>query len=150
MGQCGNGPEKSDVRTDGSRRAGVRRRVIRLAVVILLAYLGACVLVGLLQARLIYFPTRGYDATPADVGLHFEDLTLKTGDATSAEGTGAHTVARLSAITPATPDNGSTIYRAVQDKALTDMQGDLLSQLSVALEGSYGVTINQKALNDAY
>jgi len=88
------------------------------------------------------------NALPANV---IENLfTIKTGDATSAEGTGAHTVARLSAITPATPDNGSTIYRAVQDKALTDMQGDLLSQLSVALEGSYGVTINQKALNDAY
>ena len=88
------------------------------------------------------------NALPANV---IENLfTLKTGGATSAEGTGAHTVARLSAITPATPDNGSTIYRAVQDKALTDMQGDLLSQLSVALEGSYGVTINQKALNDAY
>ena len=88
------------------------------------------------------------NALPANV---IESLfSLKTGEATSAEGTGAHTVARLSAITPATPDDGSTIYRAVRDKTLTDMQTDLLSQLSSALEGTYGVTINQKALNDAY
>jgi len=88
------------------------------------------------------------NALPANV---IESLfSLKTGEATSAEGTGAHTVARLSAVTPATPDDGSTIYRAVRDKSLTDMQTDLLSQLSSALEGTYGVTINQKALNDAY
>jgi len=88
------------------------------------------------------------NALPAKV---IESLfALKTGQATSAEGTGAHTVARLSAVTPATPDDGSVIYRAVRDKALTDMQTDLLAQLSNALEGAYGVTINQKALNDAY
>jgi len=77
-------------------------------------------------------------------------FTLKTGEVASAEGTGAHTVARLLAITPATVDTGSSAYRAVEKKAQTDMQSDLLSQLSVALEGSYGVTINQKAINDAY
>ena len=88
------------------------------------------------------------DALPAN--LIDTLFTLKTGEATSAEGTGAHTVARLATIVPATPDTGSAIYRAVADKALTDMQGDLLSQLSSALEGTYGVTINQKALNDAY
>ena len=37
-------------------------------------------LIELLQARLIYFPTRDYDSTPADVGLPFEDLTLLAGD----------------------------------------------------------------------
>jgi len=87
-------------------------------------------------------------ALPANV---IESLfTLNKGDATSAEGTGAHTVARLAQITPATPDQGSDVYRAVQDQALTDMQSDLLSQLSVALEGTYGVTLNQKAINEAY
>jgi fermentation-respiration switch protein FrsA (DUF1100 family) len=38
------------------------------------------VVVGFLQGRLIYFPSRGYAATPADVGLAFEDLTLTTSD----------------------------------------------------------------------
>lgn len=87
-------------------------------------------------------------ALPANV---IESLfALQTGGVTSAEGTGAHTVARLASITPATPDENNAIYRAVADKALNDMQNDLLNQLSVALEGTYGVTLNQKAINEAY
>lgn len=34
------------------------------------------VLLHLLQTRLIFFPTRAYDATPADVGLAFEEVML--------------------------------------------------------------------------
>lgn len=75
---------------------------------------------------------------------------LRTGEATSAEGTGAHTVARLASVTPATPDKGNAIYQAVSDQAINDMQNDLLTQLSVALEGTYGVSINQQAINEAY
>jgi len=49
--------------------------------VVIAAYVGVCVVVGFLQARLIYFPSREYAAGPGDVGLKFEDLTLKTADA---------------------------------------------------------------------
>jgi fermentation-respiration switch protein FrsA (DUF1100 family) len=61
----------------------MKTRVKRLAAIVLLTYLGVCVLVALLQSRLIYFPTRGYPVTPADVGLTFEDLTLTTNDGIS-------------------------------------------------------------------
>jgi len=88
------------------------------------------------------------NALPANV---IESLfAIQTGAATMAEGTGAHTVARLTAITSASPDTTSPIYRTVAEQALNDMQSDLLTQLSVALEGTYGVTINQKAISEAY
>ena len=59
------------------------KRLVRLGWVVALTYLGVCVLVALLQARLIYFPTRGYPTTPTDTGLSFEDLRLKTRDGVS-------------------------------------------------------------------
>ena len=52
----------------------------RLIVIAALTYVGVCVVLGLVQSKLIYFPTRDYAATPADVGLAFEDLTLRTRD----------------------------------------------------------------------
>ena len=75
---------------------------------------------------------------------------LKAGEVTSAPGTGAHTVARLATVTPAAMDKNNAIYSAAENKTLTDMQNDLLSQMSAALQGTYGVSINQKALNEAY
>ena len=48
------------------------------------SYVALVVLVYVFQARLIYFPNlggRGLRATPADIGLEFEDLKLKTDDA---------------------------------------------------------------------
>ncbi len=61
----------------------MKKRAKRLLAVAVLTYLGVCVAVTFLQSRLVYFPTRGYDATPADVGLEFEDLTLETSDGVS-------------------------------------------------------------------
>lgn len=52
----------------------------RLILIVLLTYAGVCVLIGVLQSRLIYFPTREYHSTPKDIGLPFEDLTLTTAD----------------------------------------------------------------------
>ena len=77
-------------------------------------------------------------------------FALKTGGVTSAAGTGAHTVARLATVTPAQADEGSAIYRAVVQKAQTDMQQDLLAQISSALEGIHGVSLNTQAFNDAF
>ncbi len=59
------------------------RRLARLGRMVVLTYLGVCVVIALFQARLIYFPTRGCHATPADVGLSFEDLRLTTKDGVS-------------------------------------------------------------------
>jgi len=57
-----------------------KRWLVLIVIVALCAYVGVCVVVRFLQARLIYFPSRGYAATPGDVGLRFEDLTLRTSD----------------------------------------------------------------------
>jgi fermentation-respiration switch protein FrsA (DUF1100 family) len=51
-----------------------------LLAVAILTYLSVCLVVMFLQGKLIYFPTRGYDATPTDAGLVFEDLRIATKD----------------------------------------------------------------------
>lgn len=65
---------------DGARRPGVIRRAVRLGIIAALTFTGVCIILWGFQTRLIYFPSRGYDATPGDVGLRFEDLTLTTSD----------------------------------------------------------------------
>jgi fermentation-respiration switch protein FrsA (DUF1100 family) len=62
------------------RRKPVVWRIARILAGALFILLGVCVVLSLLQTHLIYFPTRAYSATPADAGLDYEDLTLKTGD----------------------------------------------------------------------
>ena len=62
----------------GGRRIWLRIR--RLALVALSTYLVVVIMIGWLQARLIYFPTRAYDSTPRDVGLTFESVTLEAVD----------------------------------------------------------------------
>jgi len=54
--------------------------VRRLLIVVLFTYVGVSMIVGMLQARLIYFPSRTYHSTPADVGLEFQRLDLETSD----------------------------------------------------------------------
>ena len=75
MGQVEGNGEASETRP--ARR---RKHWWRLLVIVLLTYVGVCMVVAWLQARLIYFPTREYPQTPADIGLEFEDLTLQTRD----------------------------------------------------------------------
>ena len=45
------------------------------------AYLLACVLVFVFQARLVFFPDRAIVASPKHIGLDFEDVFFKTEDA---------------------------------------------------------------------
>ena len=80
-----NSNDALDIKSEGRERRsmGWGRRLTRLGIITALTYLGVCVLVGLLQSRLIYFPTRGYPVTPRDIGLAFEDLMLKTADGVS-------------------------------------------------------------------
>ena len=65
-------------RSRRSRGSSVSLR--RLANCVVITYLTVCVIVSFLQSRLIYFPSRGYEYTPADVGLLYEDLVLETED----------------------------------------------------------------------
>lgn len=43
-------------------------------------YVGLCVLLFFVQSRVLYQPYRGYDQTPADVGLDYREVTLQTAD----------------------------------------------------------------------
>ena len=82
------GATKGEHETAKSRKVKTSKRwLVRIVVVGGAAYVGVCVVVGFLQGRLIYFPSRGYAATPGDVGLKFEDLRLRMSDgATKGEG----------------------------------------------------------------
>ncbi len=60
--------------------ASVRRIALLLLSLAALAYVGVCVLLGVFQARLIWFPGKDGGTTPRDEGLAFEDLTLATPD----------------------------------------------------------------------
>lgn len=80
-GLGGQHPEsESAERASRGKRYTLGHRVMRLVVIAFLTYVGVCVLLSLFQRRLIYFPSRTYDGTPADVGLDYEELALKTSD----------------------------------------------------------------------
>jgi uncharacterized protein len=57
-----------------------KRQAKRLIVITIVTYLGVCLLISALQAKLIYFPSRGYDSTPRGVGLDYESVTLTAAD----------------------------------------------------------------------
>lgn len=77
--------DASQVRSQGKEPRPHRPKTSarRLLVIALATYVGVCVLIAALQTKLIYFPSKGYDAVPTDVGLAFEDLTLRTADGVS-------------------------------------------------------------------
>ena len=56
------------------------RRGGGLAGLLLLVYVGVCAYMFLNQASLIYFPERTYAATPADLGMPFEEVRLRAAD----------------------------------------------------------------------
>lgn len=63
-----------------------QRMILSIIVTVLGLYLGLILILYLFQARLIYFPTRPIDATPADIGLRYEDVRLKTSDGVALAG----------------------------------------------------------------
>jgi len=73
-------PEHVGVEDAPSPRRSRLARGRRLIVIAIAAYAAVCLCVGMLQTKLIYFPSQEYDWTPADVALIFEDLTLITRD----------------------------------------------------------------------
>ncbi len=64
-------------------RPTLAKRVRRLALIVPATYLVVCLAVAIFQKHLIYFPQPGCDATPADVGLAYEDVSLTTSDGVS-------------------------------------------------------------------
>ena len=75
-------------------------------------------------------------------------FTLKPGEVALASGTGAHSVARVKTVTAVTADAANPLYRSLHDRTLQDLQTDLATQLSAALQQRHPVTINQAALAD--
>lgn len=55
-------------------------KIKRIAIVAISTYAGVCLLISFLQAKLIYFPSRGYASTPEDVGLTYEQIQITTSD----------------------------------------------------------------------
>lgn len=76
-------------------------------------------------------------------------FALRQGQVISSPGTGAHTVAKLTEIATVLPDPGNPVYAQVAEQTAETMQNDLLAQLSAALEGTYGVSLNRNAMAQA-
>lgn len=62
------------------RRWVVRRMIFWLILAPILVYLGLAVALKVLQHRLVYAPTREWEATPEAFHLPYEDLTIRTAD----------------------------------------------------------------------
>ena len=71
--------------TTGRRWAGHSplRTTLALAVLVVIVYVGICALMFFRQESLVYFPDKHVRATPADVGLAFDSVTLRTADGES-------------------------------------------------------------------
>lgn len=77
-----------------------KKMLVPLIRVVVLAYLGLCVLLYVFQRRFVYFPSRGIWQTPSDAGLRHEDLRLDSSDG-----------ARLHAwFVPAEPAKGVIVF----------------------------------------
>ncbi|MBI4719540.1 MAG: alpha/beta hydrolase [Planctomycetes bacterium] len=63
-----------------SRPFSFRRRLVRLSILILAAYLGLTILIGLFQRRLIYYPVAALESLPSHWNLPYEDIRLRTTD----------------------------------------------------------------------
>jgi len=61
-------------------KTAIREMTVRILIGAVGVYAILCVLLYLFQNRLIFFPKKGYDATPADYGLPFEKVRLTAAD----------------------------------------------------------------------
>jgi fermentation-respiration switch protein FrsA (DUF1100 family) len=60
--------------------SGPFRRVMPFVVLAFFLYLGSCLLVFLVQARLVYFPSRALGPDPSSLGIAFEEPELVASD----------------------------------------------------------------------
>ena len=63
-----------------ARPAARRRLLTRIARVLLMVWLVACIMIYAFQRRLVYHPSERIERTPADRLLEFEDVHLDVGD----------------------------------------------------------------------
>jgi fermentation-respiration switch protein FrsA (DUF1100 family) len=64
----------------GAGRGGWKRSAIRLGVIAVVTYMVVVIVTAVFQRHLIYFPSRNLEGLPTDVGLKYEDLSLRTSD----------------------------------------------------------------------
>lgn len=60
-----------------------KRSLLRLTIISLSTYVAVVGGVAVFQEKLIYFPARDYAFTPRDIGLAYDDVTLRTDDGVS-------------------------------------------------------------------
>lgn len=62
------------------------RMILTILAIAAAAYVGLTLVVFLFQARFVFFPTRSLGATPATIGLDYEDVTVETSDGVALAG----------------------------------------------------------------
>ena len=78
---------------------------------LLLVYLGVCGYMFLNQASFLYFPERSYDASPAALGMSFEEVRLKAADGVSIAGWWVPAERALGAMVIAHGNGGNMSHR---------------------------------------
>lgn len=61
----------------------IKRVIVTLSIGLLFGYVCLVAFVYLRQGKMLYFPLREIEATPGNIGLQFEDLSLRTQDGVS-------------------------------------------------------------------
>jgi len=65
---------------ESNPQKSIRDKILRLIIISISTYTGVCLLLTFLQAKLIYFPTRGYTSTPTQIGIDYDSVILQTDD----------------------------------------------------------------------
>lgn len=73
-------PKEPAAAAPAPKRMTVRRQMVRILVLIPIAYLAVCLLVYVFQERLVYFPSRDVWAKPDEMGMAYEALMLTASD----------------------------------------------------------------------
>ncbi|MDP2156978.1 MAG: alpha/beta hydrolase [Nitrospirota bacterium] len=62
------------------KRPGLKRMLITVVIGLALGYFGLVAFVYVRQPKMLYFPTKEIEQTPAAIGLSFDEVTFKTSD----------------------------------------------------------------------
>lgn len=62
------------------KRPGLKRMLITVVIGLALGYFGLVAFVYVRQPKMLYFPTKEIEQTPAAIGLLFDEVTVKTAD----------------------------------------------------------------------
>lgn len=87
------------------------------------------------------------DRSPSP-GLAGKLFQIKLGEITSVTAPSGHVVAKLTEIQAADPASNAEALASVQDNLAASLQGDVLEQFIAMLRGEYGVTVNERELEN--